>query len=530
MNSRDDQQSDSAPIAPADTGGSRLWAVPGFLLSLYARLAQWLVGVDPHLLARCSRAQQTLYSAMALLMLIAAVLTALGLSGKLIGLWEAGTLLTAAIFTLVLALALAMEAAVLSSISAGASVFTTLAVRIPIGLMLVALQAVPTLTNLLQHRIDLGLYEQHIVQQAALNGKTAALLDIAGVKRDALVLEGRHAEAMARQASPPEDRAIRDAVAAHGKAVAAQGRADAAVQAARRRVAGLRDAQAKAKPADVERLKASLARAEAAHEKARTAFNTATADADNAEAAVQQARKAQSDALAAAVNEARQALDAQAGKLAGVETRLAEEARKSEGLSAAASNRNFITEVTMLMRLAVGDWTVGLTLLFTIFGFALLDLLPTLLKVAARKGEYAMLAASGEQMRVSQARRDVELQRQDDEQILLIKRNQTRGVQQFVAQDNGALDGQQLLLERQRENDLMSVTATMELTSAALERLGQLQELLIAQHVRSQAHPDMAPAYRQQLAQLLAELEARARAMVTSSDGAGAAGTAPAGA
>lgn len=500
-----------------------------YLLSRYSRLAQWLVGVDPKLLAQCSRAQQTLYSAMALLMLIAALLTAASMAGKLTALWGTGAILGAGIFALVFTLALAMEAAVLASISSGASALTTLAVRVPIGLMLVTLQLVPTVTSLLKNRIELGLYEQHIAQQTVLHDRTAALLNVTGLKKDAVVLEGRHTEAIALQANPPEDRAVLEALATRGKAVAAQTQADASVQAARRRIAALRDAIAKAKPADFDRLKAALARSEAAHEKARGAFNAATADADNAEADVQHARKAQADALDTAVNAARQARDAQTGKLAEVETRLGEEARKAEALSAAASDRNFVTEVTMLMRLAVTDWTVGLAVLVTLFGFALLDLLPTLLKVAARKGEYAALAAGGEQARLSQGRRDLELQRQDDEQILLIKRNQTLGVQQFVTQDNGTLDGQQLLIERQRENDLLAVTATLDLTRAALERLGHLQELLITQHARGEAQPDVAPSYRQQLVQLLAELEARARTMAGPSDATDAHGTAPAG-
>jgi len=131
----------------------------------YARFSRWLVGVDPRVLARCSKAQQTLYSATAIIMIVAALLTAAGVSSKLAALWGAGTIVTIFLFCAVLALVLAMEAAVLASISPTANPWTTIAVRVPIGLLLVAMQVLPTLTSMLSARLDLALHEQNLSQQ-----------------------------------------------------------------------------------------------------------------------------------------------------------------------------------------------------------------------------------------------------------------------------------------------------------------------------------------------------------------------------
>jgi hypothetical protein len=498
--------------------GNRLTSLtPGATLgNRFARLSRWLVGVDPRVLVRCSKAQQTLYSATAIIMIVAALLTAAGVSTKLSALWGAGTIVTMVLFGAVLALALAMEAAVLASISPTANPWTTIAVRVPIGMLLVAMQVVPTLTNMLSARLDLALHEQNLTQQMILNAQSAKLLNVTELKGAVAAREKVVTKALEEQANPVADPAVQAAQADADKATAAVKRAQTLVQKAKTRVANLSKSFENARDTTVaERIKAALEKSKVELTKANGIFSQADVDQEAKELALKAAKDAQAIVLATAVQTAKGAVEAGVNRLTSTEAMLEVHKQKAEQLSAAATTANFITQVTTLFKLAVSDFSVGITCLGTLLAFALLDLLPTAIKLGARKGLYAQLVALQDQQVQSAAARDAVLQQEEDKQTLAVKANQTRGVELFTKQDNGALAAQLLLLEEQYHVDTVAATASPQVILATLQGLTPVIETLIQQKAALEQHPDIAPAYQQQLASLLQELQARADKLVS---------------
>jgi len=491
--------------------------------SRYARFSRWLTGVDKRVLARCSKAQQTLYGSMAIIMMVAALLTAAGVGVKLAALWGVGLFGLMVLSGAVLILALAMEAAVLASISPTASPLTTLAVRVPIGLLLVALQVLPALTTMLSARLDMALHEQNLTQQMELNDKAVKLLHVGELKGEVTAREQGVTKALADQANPVPDAPVQTAQAEAEKANTAVKRAQARVQAAKSRVANLSKALGNARDtATTERIKATLENARAALAKANGVANQADVEQESKEALLKSAKDAQGIALANAVKDAKVAVEAQVGKLTATEAELEVQKKKAERLSTAATTANFVTQVTTLLKLAVSDFSVGITCLGMLLAFALLDLLPTAIKLGARKGLYQKLVAIQDEQVHSAAARDAVLQQEDDKQALAVKANQTRGVELFTQQDNGALDAQLLLLDGQCRVDTVAATASPQVILATLEGLSPVIDLLVRQKATMAEHPDIAPAYQQQLAALLQELQARADRLaqqLKSSDG-----------
>ena len=482
----------------------------------YARFSRWLLGIDPRVLARCSKAQQTMYSATGIIMIIAALLTAAGVSNRLAASWGAGPVATIVLFFAVLALALAMEAAVLASISPTANPWTTIAVRIPIGMLLVAMQVVPALTNMLSARLELALHEQNLTQQEALNAKSAKLLNVNELKGDVAAREEAMKNALAEQANPVPDTAIKAAQNDADKANEAAKRAQAQMQKAKTRVANLSKSLAGASnTVAAEQFKASLERAKIELSKASGVANQADVDLEAKEQALKAAKDAQAIVLATAVQTAKGAVMAGASKLESTQAAFEVQKKKAEQLSAAATTANFVTQVTTLFKLAVTDFSVGITCLGTLLAFALLDLLPTAIKLGARKGLYAQLVAQQDELVLCAAVRDAVLQQEEDKQTVAIKTNQTRSVQLFIKEDNGALAAQRLLLEEQYHVDAVAATASQQVILAALQGLTPIIETLILQKLALEEHPDLAPTYQRQLATLLPELQARADKLVS---------------
>lgn len=502
---------------------------PGVSLGIrYARFSRWLTGVDPRVLARCSKAQQTLYSATAVIMIVAAMLTAAGVSTKLAALWSAGAIVQMVLFGAVLALALAMEAAVLASISPTANPWTTIAVRVPIGLLLVAMQVIPSLTNMLSARLDLALHEQNLTQQMALNVKAAKLLNVTELKGEVAAREEGVTKALAEQANPVADPVVQAAQADADKATTAAKRAQVQVQKAKTRVANISKSLDNARDTvAAERIKAALEKAKVELVKAGGIANQADVAEEQSQTALKSAKDAQAIMLATAVQSAKGAVEVQFSKLTSTEAELELHKKKAEQLSAAATSANFVTQVTTLFKLAVSDFSVGITCLGTLLAFALLDLLPTAIKLGARKGLYAQLVMLQDQQVHSAAVRDVKLQQEDDKQTLTVKINQTQGVELFAKQDNGALAAQLMLLEEQYHVDTVAATSSPQIILATLQTLTPVIETLIQQKAALAQHPDIAPAYQQQLATLLQELQVRADKLVNqlkSTDGGAGAG------
>lgn len=467
------------------------------LASAWARLARWLTGTQPELLAQCSQSQRTLSQAMAIMMLVTALLTGVGVGGKLASIWDiapGGALVLALPVTL---LALAMEAAVLTSIAHGASAFATLAVRIPIGLMLVALQALPVLTTMLRPDIELALQERSIAQQLRLKDNVDDLVGLSRARSEALALESRHAQMAARQANPPADTGVVAAQAKRARAAASRARAENVMVAAHARVARLR--QLPVRPADAERARLQMERAVHALDAARSVFSTATAAVGDADAVLAQARSARDEALARGVSEARDALDEHRKRVASAETLFAGQMEQGRKLATAASERAAITEVTTLLRLAATDWTVAVAVMATFLGFVLPDLMPTMLKVAARRGAYAQMEAAADELRVGEARRDLALASEEDAQLLLVKRNLTAGVERFTREDAGQSEATRMAMLRRSEREALESEAEVELLLGALDRVGEIREAIDAQEARGQDQPELLAAHREQL-------------------------------
>ena len=323
-------------------------------------------------------------------------------------------------------------------------------------------------------------------------------------------------KALEEQANPVADPAVQAAQADADKATAAVKRAQTLVQKAKTRVANLSKSFENARDTTVaERIKAALEKSKVELTKANGIFSQADVDQEAKELALKAAKDAQAIVLATAVQTAKGAVEAGVNRLTSTEAMLEVHKQKAEQLSAAATTANFITQVTTLFKLAVSDFSVGITCLGTLLAFALLDLLPTAIKLGARKGLYAQLVALQDQQVQSAAARDAVLQQEEDKQTLAVKANQTRGVELFTKQDNGALAAQLLLLEEQYHVDTVAATASPQVILATLQGLTPVIETLIQQKAALEQHPDIAPAYQQQLASLLQELQARADKLVS---------------
>ena len=516
MNDQRDSNSASGAKSALQEGLARLSNID-FSFPLRERVAsfmRWLTGVDADVLAQCSKSQQTLYSAIGIVMVLAALFTAAGVSAKLAGLWELGMLGRAGLFALMMALVLALEAAVLSSISPGANPLATLAVRVPIGLLLVCMQVTPTLTTMLQGQISLALAEEGLSKQVSLQTTSQKLRNVDGLRSTGKSLDDKYLQAVAEQLTPPADIDVNEAEKKLISANEIFKKAASKQQLARKRVNDLNGALAKAKDEQaVTRIQASLDTAKTSLTKANGEVNDTDVAVQNADTAVKSAKATQATALAKEVVNAKLKIDGHGETMAATQKSLDSDAVKAKSLADNATQANFITQVVGLAKLARNDWAIFFTCLVTIFGFALLDLLPTALKMSARNGLYARLVQlQDDEMRSSlqQAFNNAE---QDRFQMSAIKINQTAGVRQFTQIDTGKLEAQRLLIDAQRGVDELQTTATLDLAQIALDKLAVLLETLIEQSKRLAECPEVAPAYRQQLDRLLNEMQERANAI-----------------
>ena len=516
MNDQRDSNSASGAKSALQEGLARLSNID-FSFPLRERVAsfmRWLTGVDADVLAQCSKSQQTLYSAIGIVMVLAALFTAAGVSAKLAGLWELGMLGRAGLFALMVALVLALEAAVLSSISPGANPLATLAVRVPIGLLLVCMQVTPTLTTMLQGQISLALAEEGLSKQVSLQTTSQKLRNIDGLRSTGKSLDEKYLQAVAEQQTPPADIDVTEAEKKLNSAKDVANKAAAKVPPARKRVNEGTASLAKASDAQAAtRLQAALDAAKAALTKANGEYNAADAAVFNADTAVKLAKEAQAKVLAEQVNSAKQNVEGHSKTVAATEKSLGEDATKAKTLADNATQANFITQVVGLAKLARIDWAIFFTCLVTIFGFSLLDLLPTALKMSARNGLYARLVQLQDDEMRSSSQQAFNNAEQDRFQLSAIKINQTAGVRQFTQIDAGKLEAQRLLIDAQRVVDEVQATATLDLAQVALDKLAVLLQTLIDQSAKLAEYPDVAPAYRQQLDRLLNEMQERANAI-----------------
>ena len=516
MNDQRDSNSASGAKSALQEGLARLSNIDlSFpLRERVASFMRWLTGVDADVLAQCSKSQQTLYSAIGIVMVLAALFTAAGVSAKLAGLWELGMLGRVGLFALMMALVLALEAAVLSSISPGANPLATLAVRVPIGLLLVCMQVTPTLTTMLQGQISLALAEEGLSKQVSLLTISQKLRNVDGLRSTGKSLDEKYSQAVKEQQTPPADKAVNKAEKDLAQASEVFKATTLKVMPAKKRVNELASALVKANDAQsATRLQAALESARAALSKANDDVGRAAAGVKTAEMAVKTAKSDQAEALDAEVASARLRVEGHGETMAATQKSLDIDAVKAKSLADNATQANFITQVVGLAKLARNDWAIFFTCLVTIFGFALLDLLPTALKMSARNGLYARLVQLQDDEMRSSSQQAFNNAEQDRFQMSAIKINQTAGVRQFTQIDTGKLEAQRLLIDAQRGVDELQTTATLDLAQVALDKLAVLLQTLIDQSAKLAEYPEVAPAYRQQLDRLLNEMQERANAI-----------------
>ena len=516
MHEQHDSKSVSGAKSALHGGLARLSEIQFFALlrGRWSGFMRWLTGVDAEVLAQCSKSQQTLYSAIGIVMLLAALLTAAGVSAKLAGLWELGMVGRLGLFVIMTTLVLALEAAVLSSISPDAKPWTTLAVRVPIGLLLVSLQVVPTLTTMLQSQIELSLAKQGLQEQVELQATSQKLRNVEGLRTDGKSLDDKLLRAIAEQQTPPTDNAVAQAQGNLAQASEAFKKATLKAQTSRKRVNDLAASLAKAKDDQVAaRVQVALDNAKAALSKANGEVNTADVAIQSAENEVKSAKTVQATALSAAVSDAKQKVTGHSETMAKTQENLDSDAEKAKKLADKATQANFITQVVALGKLAKNDGFILVICLVAILGFSLLDLLPTMLKMSARNGLYARLV----QVQDAQMRSDSELQlqtkEQDNARRLAIQLNLTNGVRKFVETDEGRCEGQRLLLNEQFVIDELQITHTSDLSQTVLDRITRAIDTRVAQNEKLNANPSVIPEHRILLDLWLKEMQERANAI-----------------
>ena len=135
-------------------------------LAIAFRRFRWaLVGIDPRVLAKCSKGDQSVYAALSWLMLATAFITATGIAIKAKTGLDLGYFLTALVWALTFGFSLSLETAVLGSIKTGSNTLRSLALRAAIGGLLVTIQVTPLLTMALKSRIALELEHQSLSAQ-----------------------------------------------------------------------------------------------------------------------------------------------------------------------------------------------------------------------------------------------------------------------------------------------------------------------------------------------------------------------------
>lgn len=487
------------------------------LASAYTRLRHGLTGTDPDLLAQCPRNEWSFHHAMALAMLLAAVITATGLAPKLGAMWGIGTVLSAVVWLGVFTLVLALETLMLNSIQAGVSASKIFMVRIPIALMLVGLQVIPASTTMLRERIALELHDQSVNAQLQLSDKQKTLLNVAGMAADGKKLDEAVLRSLAEQATPPQDMAVQTAAAQLAKAEGDWKRAEGQHKAAGERVRKQQTAVANATTPEAKaRLEPALTAAFAARSTAQKALNTADGAVANAKTDVGAAQTAQTTRLQAAVDTAKQTVGVHAKKVTDADAALNAEAATAKKLADAASTANFATEVMALGKLMFKEPSVLATILGLLAAFGLLDLVPTIMKAVSRNSVYNSLmsharfvmdanAEANQAVLADQLSADAEVRKQ----ATLLRANQTLGIAQFAKEDNGSLDMQLALVDKQLQVDEARFTMGVAVTEAGLRRLDQMLDVLIAANDKAKVNPDVELAYRSQLEMMMADIGER---------------------
>lgn len=477
---------------------------PGFV-----RICHGLVGVDRRILARAPKPEQTAYTAMGVLMLLAAFWTGITMSlkvGTLVA-EEPSTLLQMILFGFFAALSLAMEVVVLSTLKPGQK--GLVAVRLALSLTLVCLQVLPLAVMAFQGRIDFELHKATLANVASALGLSAKARGLDALQTKAGELQAKSDQAHRTLQSPgPVPQAVADAEAAVNAAQAKVSQANKALEDARRRAAQWRAKLSNTQLTEDQhgRIEAAL---RAANEKVvarQGELNAADAAAENTRTELVAAQRTWRAGLEASAKDADEAARLHESAMSQATAQQASDVARAEQLAGKANKSAFFTSLGMLFQLAIHDVTVLLTIALCVLVASLIDLLPLVTKLALLNGVHA----SGTATREAVENERLTLYRDQARLLAAGERLQAQqrhdALAKWAEADQGAMQAQEYALDAQQRLDRSRLNASAELIAAhadathlALTRLREVQVL-------AEANPALGSVWRSQLAALIAAL------------------------
>lgn len=510
----------------ASAVGSSLAALPRRFFTYLHRVA----GIDRRILARCSKTEQAVYTALALTMVLAAAATGIGIAAKLQALFAAGWFLTILIALAVAIFSLCLEIAVVGSIKAGSNIMLALGLRAPLALILSVIQVIPLWLAIYGGQIAVESYRQQLSTQIDLRAASAKAVDLDAVRLQAAQLAKVLDTAKQNQSNPAPSPPVLVAGAELKKAEQGLGGAILKFNTAKQQFAAAKEAQAKALDDKTKaQAAAKLEVRSTALAKAQQALNGAAAARDNAESALVDAQAAQRRELAESVAAAEQAAAAHGQIEKATAEAMAANVDKASELSKAGNSGNFMAQLTTLLSLWHSDRKIMLVSLGILAVALLIDLLPTGIKLSLKSGPYGKAVAAMEARALERTAAQSEVDTLNLENQLAQERDVAMGVKQYFATNGGALEAQRLAIEQQAEVDKAQLLAPFLLTKSAFEAgICQVLEAAAKAEEMVQAHPQLKPVFAEQLRQLLARLEAQAQTLAQNQGGAHTAGPAAA--
>lgn len=475
--------------------------------------------VDRRHLAKATKAEQGVYTALGVLMGLALLWTGIGMSTKIGGVLGAGPLMLAALFLFFSAWGWALEAVTVGTIGHGKSTFRGVALRVVVGLALVASQTLPLLTGTQSAKIDQHQHATTLSQLAASRGVTEKARDLGKVEAKAAELESELKSAVVAQSNPGKTAVVAEAEAKLAKARTDREQAFRQQEDARRTLASLKkkvDEPPKFSERwtanDQAKLPEAIANWQSRLNQRQAAFNQADAATQQAQISTAEAYAEQKRQLDASVSQARSALEQQAVVLKVTGEQVATDIAKSEELAKAANARNFLTDISALLVLARNDASVAITCLLVIGLAILLDLMPVAAKLALRDGYVGRAGAAQEESRIARIETDLRIESMQNENQLLERGNESAGLAAFVAQDNGALAAQRFSIIKSREVDSLMLEAEIKMMSDALSSLEQNLEKVQALSETAAKSDYLKPILRAELTRLQGRIDALAKA------------------
>lgn len=476
-----------------------------------------ITGTSREVLAGCPQSDKSFTIGQAVVMVLIAIISAFLLALK-IGAYAASSfILPTLVWLIAMPLILGLEMMVVASIQPDSKLLNTFAVRVPMAVVLVLAQLLPTVTYLYRDRIALALRDQSQLSQVRDQSNQRKLLGVDGLKTEGDKLEAALAKAQAERAAPPADPDVENAKAAYAQAQGAEKQASSQVRSAAARVQHLQAQLGNTKDeAGRSRLQTAQSNAHTALGKAQGGLRQAQDSVAKALDAVQMTEAEQKKRLTDAVAQAQENAAQHEQQQQKVNGQLADEAAKAKVLAEKASASNFFVDISALLDLMRKDSSIRNAVVVVALLFIFLDLTPSLLKAATRNNLYNTIVLDLKRRTVAQmdterAQNDFEAAKVavEREKTLKLLNNEKTGVDRFVKEDGGTLHHQLLEIEQQHAVEMAALFIEQAATLDLYQRHEQMLEVLQRNHALVSTHPEIMEAHRSQMGQLLAIMEAR---------------------